>query len=134
VALLYENPLHASKALCQAPFQVNGRYIGVFSLSEDDAAALMPSAVPPMLQSSSYHQEQPGTTGSLFAPMPAHATSSHGDIATSGEQITSSDADDVFLHYRRAPTSSLPPQGPAGCAVDRESLCLRIVRWFLSVD
>jgi hypothetical protein len=131
VALLYENPLHASKALCQPPFQVEGRYIGVFSLSEGDAAALMSSAIAPMLPSSGQQQQQQGAASFLFAPAPA--AQSHGNVAQPDGKAPSTDADDIFLRYRRGSASSVRAKGPDGAA-DRDGLCLRIVRWLLSVD
>jgi hypothetical protein len=149
VALLYENPLHASKALCLAPFQVDGRYCGAFPVPNNDLAAFLkqpaawpaPSSsswspmlenAPPLLHPPARHPTESGSPF-LFAPSkPAPAAPTATAALAPSSAANEEDGDGVFLRHRRRDSPAAAASGSS--AADREGLCLRIVRWFLSVE
>lgn len=107
IALRYANPLQATKALCHTPFEVDGWMCGVTPYRGGEWNT--PSEV----------RRQPPPS-SLFAPSSAPHDDDDGNDA----------ADRLFL---------VPPSYHTATAIRRpgsasESLCVRLVRWLLSVD
>lgn len=129
VALRYDSPLSAGKALCQNRFQVRGHYCGVFAMSDNDTSLLA-------LETPHRPMEPRGgpaptmAPASLFAPSADAATSARpgsGLFARASDERIAADYDDIYQHHK-------PYNRGRDKAHQHESLCLRIMRWLLSSE